>query len=195
VQSGEIGDVLLVQLEASAGVGAASVAATWRGDASMAGLGTTMNVGVHVYDILRFILASEIVMVSAFFDTAPGVMEKTSLATFRFANGAMAQVNVNQSTPNPHNDFVIYGTKGRVTGRALTRSRAGGVLEVLVDGKLRTQEFPAINAHGACVAAFSKALLEGDELQASGIDGLRSVQLTDAMGRSMRDGVHVQLRY
>ncbi len=122
-------------------------------------------------------------------------MEKTSLETFRVASGAMAQVNVNQSTPNPHNDFVSYGTKGRITGKGLMRSRAGGVLEVLVGGKLRTQEFPAINAHGACVAAFSKALLDGGELQASGIDGLRSVQLTDAMGRSVRDGVHVQLSY
>ena len=194
VQSGEIGTVLMVQLEASAGVGARSVAATWRQDPAMAGLGTSMNVGTHVYDILRFILGSEIVTVSAMFDTAPGVMEKTSLTTFKFANGTLAQLNVNQSTPNPHNDFIIYGSKGRITGKGLTRSRAGGELQVLLnDGTSRNAEYPAIDAHAACVAGFSQALLDGSAPSASGIDGLRSVQLTDAMGKSAWEGVHVRL--
>ena len=194
VQSGEIGKVLMVQLEASAGVGAASVAATWRQDPAQAGLGTSMNVGTHVYDILRFLLGSEIVQVSAMFDTAPHVMETTSLTTFRFANGALAQVNVNQSTPNPHNDFVIYGSKGRITGRGLTRSREGGEMHVhLNDGTTRSQKYPAINAHEACVVDFSKALLEGQVPAATGFDGLRSVQLTDAMGKSAWEGVHVRL--
>ena len=194
VQSGEIGEVLMVQLEASAGVGARSVAATWRQDPAMAGLGTSMNVGTHVYDILRFILGSEIVTVSAMFDTAPGVMEKTSLTTFKFANGTLAQLNVNQSTPNPHNDFIIYGSKGRITGKGLTRSRAGGELQVLLnDGTSRNAEYPAIDAHAACVAGFSQALLDGTAPIASGIDGLRSVQLTDAMGKSAWEGVHVRL--
>ncbi len=194
VQSGEIGNVLMVQLEASAGVGAASVGATWRQDPSMAGLGTSMNVGTHVYDILRYILDSEIVTVSALFDTAPGVMEKTSLTTFKFANGTLAQLNVNQATPNPHNDFIIYGSKGRITGKGLTRSRAGGELQVLLDnGTSRAQTYAAINAHEACVVGFSKALLDGSAPSASGIDGIRSVQLTDAMGKSAWEGVHVRL--
>ena len=194
VQSGEIGKVLMVQLEASAGVGAKSVAATWRQDPALAGLGTSMNVGTHVYDILRFILDSEITMVSAMFDTEPHVMETTSLTTFKFANGALAQLNVNQSTPNPHNDFVIYGSKGRITGRALTRSRAGGELQVMTNqGASRSTKYPAINAHEACVVGFSEALLAGQPPSASGIDGLRSVQLTDAMGKSAWEGVHVRL--
>ncbi len=194
VQSGEIGKLLMVQLEASAGVGASSVAATWRQDPAQAGLGTSMNVGTHVYDILRFIQGSEIVMVSAMFDTAPQVMETTSLTTFRFANGALAQLNVNQSTPNPHNDFVIYGSKGRITGRSLTRSREGGELQVSIDGGAsRVTKYPAINAHEACVVEFSKALLEGRAPAATGVDGLRSVQLTDAMGKSAWEGVHVRL--
>jgi hypothetical protein len=41
----------------------------------------------------------------------------------------------------------------------------------------------------------SDALLEGRELVPSGIDGLRSAQLTDAMARSAHDGVHVRLAY
>lgn len=194
IASGEIGEVLVIQMEASAGPNAVSTSAGWRVDPASAGLGTTMNVGVHVYDILRYFLASEITTVTSLFDTPRGVMEKTNLSVFRFANGVLAQVNVNQTTPNPHNDFVIYGTKGRITGRGVTRSRFSGEVQVVTnDGKSRSKEFPTINAHGASVAAFSQALLEGKAYTPSGIDGLRSVQLTAGMAQSAWEGVHVSL--
>src|SRR5262249_23645279 len=192
--SGEIGEVQLVELEASPGARPGGSLSSWRVDPAMAGLGTTYSIGVHVYDILRYLLSSEIAMVSTLFDTPRGVMEQASMSTFRFANGVLAQVNVNEKAPHPYNDFVIHGTKGRITGRGLTRSRAGGELHVLNgDGKSRTAEFPSTNAHAASVAAFSKALLEGHDPSPSGIDGQRRVQLTDAMARSAWDGVHVRL--
>jgi len=196
IASGEIGEVQLIQLEASPGARPGGRLGSWRVDAAVAGLGTTYSIGVHVYDILRYLLASEITMVSAFFDTPRGVMEGTNLSTFRFANGVLAQLSVHENTPFPHNDFVVYGVKGRIIGRGLTRSRAGGELQVTTaDGKTRSTEFPAINAHAAAVAAFSDALLAGRNPVPSGIDGLRSVQLTDAMARSAGDGVHVRLAY
>ncbi len=196
IASGEIGDVQLVQLEASPGARPGGRLGSWRVDPGMAGLGTTMSIGVHVYDILRYLLSSEIATVSAFFDTPRGVMEETNMSMFRFANGVIAQLSVYENSPLPHNDFVIYGSKGRITGRGLTRSRAGGELQVVTtDGKTRSTEFPETNAHAASVAAFSAALLEGRDPVPSGIDGLRSVQLTDAMAKSAWDGVHVRLAY
>jgi predicted dehydrogenase len=105
-------------------------------------------------------------------------------------------VSVHENTPYPHNDFVVYATKGRILGRGLTRSRSGGIMEVTTaGGKTRTREFPAIDAHAAAVASFSDALLEGRDPVPSGIDGLRSVQVTDAMARSASQGVHVRLAY
>jgi 1,5-anhydro-D-fructose reductase (1,5-anhydro-D-mannitol-forming) len=194
IDDGAIGEVRLVQLEASPGARTGTRDATWRVDAPMAGLGTTMSIGVHVYDILRFLLSSEVEAVSAFFDTPRGVMEETNLSILRFENGVAAQVSVHEKAPHPHNDFVIYGSKGRITGRGLTRSRSGGELHVLgADGKTKVTAYPATNAHAACVADFSRALLEGRAPSPSGIDGLRSVELTDAMARSAWDGIHVRL--
>jgi 1,5-anhydro-D-fructose reductase (1,5-anhydro-D-mannitol-forming) len=194
IDSGEIGDVLIVQIEASPGARPGGRLSTWRVDPQVAGLGTTMSIGVHVYDILRYLLSSEIVTVSSFFDTPRGVMEEINLSTFRFANGVMAQVDINEKAAAPHNDFIIYGSKGRITGRGLTRSRSGGTLHVVgADGKTRTTEYAATNAHAACVADFSRTLLEDRKPSPSGIDGLRSVQLTDAMAKSAWDGVHVSL--
>ena len=196
IASGEIGDVHHVQLEASPGARPGGRLGTWRTDAATAGLGTTYSIGVHVYDILRYLLASEVSLVSAFFDKPRGVMEEINASLLRFANGAIAQLSVHENSAFPHNDFVIYGSKGRMLGRGLTRSRAGGELLVsTTDGKTRSQEFAATNAHGACVAAFSDTLLNGRDPVPSGIDGLRSVQVTDAMARSAGDGVHVRLAY
>ena len=196
IASGEIGDVQHVQIEASPGARPGGRLGTWRTDPATAGLGTTYSIGVHVYDILRYLLASEVSMVSAFFDKPRGVMEEINASLLRFANGAIAQLSVHENSAFPHNDFVIYGSKGRMLGRGLTRSRAGGELIVTTtDGKTRSQEFQATNAHGACVAAFSDTLLNGRDPVPSGSDGLRSVQLTDAMARSAGDGVHVRLAY
>lgn len=194
IDSGEIGMPVLVELEASPGVRPGGRLSTWRVDPALAGLGTTYSIGVHVYDILRYLLSSEITMVSTFFDTPRNVMEEVSMSTFRFANGVTAQVSVHEKAPHPYNDYVIHCSKGRITGKGLTRSRAAGELHVLgSDGKTRVTEFPATNAHEACVVAFSKALLEGREPCPSGYDGLQSVRLTDAMARSAWDGVHVRL--
>lgn len=196
IQSGEIGDVHLVQMEASPGARSGGRLATWRIDPALAGLGTTYSIGVHVYDILRYLVAAEVEMVSALFDKPRGVMEEMNLSLFRYSNGVLAQLSVHENSPLPHNDIVVYGARGRITGRGITRSRDGGVLTVeTTDGRTRSAEFPAINAHGACVTGFSDALLAGRDFVPSGIDGLRSVQLTDAMARSAHDGVHVRLAY
>src|SRR4030095_16945713 len=123
---------------------------SWRVASAVAGLGTTYSIGVHVYDILRYLLASEITMVAAFFDTPRTVMEETNLSLFRFANGVLGQLSVHEKTPYPHNDFVIYGSKGRILGRGLTRSRAGGELMVTTaDGKTRTTEYASAQAQQA----------------------------------------------
>jgi predicted dehydrogenase len=196
IESGEIGEVHLVHLEVSPGARSGGRLATWRIDPVLAGLGTTYSIGVHAYDILRYLLAVEVEMVSALFDKPRGVMEEMNMSLLRFANGALAQLSVHENSPLPHNDIVVYGSKGRITGRGITRSRDGGVLEVMTEaGGARRTEFPAIDAHAACVMAFSDALLAGREFVPSGIDGLRSVQVTDAMARSAHQGVHVRLAY
>jgi 1,5-anhydro-D-fructose reductase (1,5-anhydro-D-mannitol-forming) len=195
IASEEIGEVQMVQIEVSPGARPGGRLGTWRVDPGTAGMGTTYSIGVHAFDILRYLVGAEAAMVSAFFDQPRGVMEEVNLAIFRFANGVLGQVSVHENTPYPRNDFVIYGTKGRILGRGLTRSRAGGVLEVTTDGKTRRTEFPPIDAHAAAVAAFSDALLSGRDPAPSGIDGLRSVQVTDAMARSAFEGVHVRLAY
>lgn len=194
IEAGEIGEPLLVQVEASPGARLEERVGTWRFDAQLAGLGTTMSVGVHIFDILRYMLGSEVVEATSLFDKPRGVMEQVNFSTLKLGNGAIAQVSIHEIAPHPHNDIVIYGSKGRITGRGVTRSRESGELEVLTAaGERRTKSYPVTNAHADCVAAFAEAVLAGRAPAATGIDGLRSVQLTEAMKRSAWEGVHVRL--
>jgi myo-inositol 2-dehydrogenase/D-chiro-inositol 1-dehydrogenase len=195
VQSGEIGRVLTVQVETSAGPNPASTSAPWRSDPALAGHGIIESIGVHLYDVFRFILGAEVTRVSAFFDQPAGRLEKLALALFAFDSGVLLQINTNETTPFAHNDFVIYGSKARITGRGLTRGRFGGELQVLnVNGETRTP-YPSINGHRAALSGFCRAILSGTEPNPSGLDGLRAVQITDAMARSAWEGIHVQLTY
>ena len=191
LESGSIGEPIAVHVEVSAG---ARELRSWRADPALAGHGTMANVGVHLYDVLRFIMGAEITTVSAFLDVPAGQMERMSVATLVFDNGVVAQINANEKTPYPRNDFVIHGSKGRIAGVGLTRTSAGGELQVLTaDGETRTPFPPASEAHRDALSGYCRALVDGRNPSPSGQDGLQIVRVVDAMARSARDGIHVRL--
>jgi len=192
IDAGEIGDVLAVQVEMSAG---AAPLRGWRTDPALAGLGSVNNIAVHAYDLLRYLLSSEVTEVMALFDTArTGALETLAMTLLRFKNGTMAYVNANQKTPNYQADIDIYGTRGRIVGDHLTRPGLEGHLRVLTERGESVAPYSNTDAYQRTVAAFNDAVLHNTEPRASGRDGLRSVQLTEAIARSARDGALVELR-
>lgn len=196
IAAGDIGRPLLVEVEVASGTRHWD---NWRADPQMAGLGTVHNVGVHALDFLRVLLGSEPVEVTALFDRPAGAeeVEYIALLLLRFANGTLVSVNANEAVPHPTNTIAIHGTDGRIIGTHLTRAPVGGELRVLRDGEETVTEYPAVAAHRAAVAAFTAAVLSGEEPSPSGIDGLRSVELCDAIGRSVdeRRTVTVEARH
>ncbi|MET0697608.1 MAG: Gfo/Idh/MocA family oxidoreductase [Acidimicrobiia bacterium] len=191
---GTIGDVRVVQLQVASGPRHYD---NWRADPVMAGLGSVHNVGVHGLDFLRVLLHSDPVEVMAMFDQAPGSgeVEMLALIQLRFENGVMVQYNANEKLRDPLNDIVIYGTQGRVVGRSFTRSRSDGELAILTDAGETTTGYPAPEAHRLSLAAFTNAVLSGEEPNASGLDGLRSAQVCEAIERSAREGQTVEVVY
>jgi len=193
IDAGEIGSVLVVQVEVSAG---ANPLRNWRTDPALAGLGSVNNIAVHAYDLLRYLLSSEVTGVMAMFDTGrTGQLETLAMTLLRFANGTMAYVNGNQKTPHYQADIDIYGTGGRIVGDHLTRPGLDGELRVLTERGETVTPYSNKDAYLRVVAAFNDAVLHNKEPRASGLDGLRSVQLTEAIARSVREGGLVELRY
>lgn len=194
IRDGVIGAVEVVHLQVSSGQRHYD---NWRADPEIAGLGSVHNVGVHGLDFLRVILESDPVEVMALFDDAPetGRVEMLALILLRFANGALVYYNANERLRDPLNDIAIYGSDGRIVGTEFTRSRSDGTLKVLTDSGESVTQYPAPEAHRLSLAAFTRAVLEDEEPNASGIDGVRSAQICEAIRRSVGERRLVEVEY
>lgn len=191
IASGGLGDVLLIQADFSPGKGSHH---GWRADPSLAGMGAVFNLGVHTYDLLRFLLGSEVTQVTAMFgEPGPDGLETEALVLLRFSNGTLAYVNANEVTPMPINEIVIHGTKGRLEGRGITSPGKDGEMRVVTGNVDRARPYTGGDCWAKTVAGFSRALLEGERFSPSGVDGLRSAELTDAIANSARHRVAIDL--
>ena len=194
IAEGVVGDVKVVEVQVSSGPRHYD---NWRADPEIAGLGSVHNVGVHGLDFLRVILHSDPVEVMAMFDKDPksGGVEMLALITMRFGNGALVHYNANESIRDPLNDIVIYGSAGRIVGTSFTRSRSDGELAVLTDEGETITRYQAPEAHRLSLAAFTHAVLTGEQPNASGLDGLRSAQTCEAIIRSVQERRLVEVDY
>ena len=185
VASGEIGRVVLAQVEMSPG---RTLLKGWRNDPALAGAGTTNNVGVHAYDLLRFLLQAEVVEAQGALAVEPGLeLDTVSLALLRFDGDVLAFVNVNQATPYHLPDMVLQGSEGRILGRNVTRPGLRGEVQVIGRNGERTFETDTSGCYAATVGAFADAVLSGRPVSPSGLDGLSSVRLVDALVTSARE--------
>lgn len=186
-----IGDVVIAEVEVSPG---RRPLRGWRTNRQLAGLGTVINLGVHAYDLLRCLLGHEVAEVTALFDVGrQEALETVALVLLRFSNGTLAYVNANQAVPNYRPDLVLYGTEGRIVGQSVTRPGLDGQLRILSGDEESSFHATSMDASLRTVAAFQRAVLEDIEPDASGLDGLRSVELTEAIARSARQGETIQL--
>jgi 1,5-anhydro-D-fructose reductase (1,5-anhydro-D-mannitol-forming) len=189
IDSGEIGDIISIQVDASPGH---APVGGWRADPELAGLGAVNNIAVHIYDLLRFLTNSEVTEVSAMFETGrEAKLELLPMVLMRFASGALAFANGNQFTPMPLNDIVIHGTTGRIDGRGITRPMQEGEMRVVTAAGERTEHYQTHDCYELLVKALSQAILDGRDPDPSGVDGLRCVEITDAIKRSAREGLVV----
>jgi predicted dehydrogenase len=194
IADGVIGQIRVVTLQVGSGRRHYD---NWRADPEIAGLGTVHNVGVHGLDFLRVLLDSDPAEVMAMFDRppAPGGVEMLALIQLRFQNGTLAQFIANEAIDDPLNDIVIHGTEGRIVGRGFTRSRSDGELAVLTGSGETVTRYPAPEAHRLSLAAFTRAVLTGEQPDASGRDGLVSAQICEAISISAREGRQVPVVY
>jgi 1,5-anhydro-D-fructose reductase (1,5-anhydro-D-mannitol-forming) len=192
IGEGAIGDVDAVHLEVASGTRHYD---NWRADPEMAGLGSVHNVGVHGLDFLRVILGSEPSEVMAMLDPPPatGEVEMLGMLLVRFAGGTLVHVNCNERIAHPRNEITIYGSAGRIVGTGFTRSRVSGHLTITTDRGETVTHYPAPEAHRRSVAAFTAAVLAGEEPSPSGEDGLASARLCAAIDRSAREGRLVEV--
>ena len=204
VSDGALGTLTLAQAQLAAGARgeagpprSSGLREWWDNPEMMGGAGAMVAAGVHGVDLLRFILGQEVVEVSALTDgqTPQRPLDHVATTCLRFDRGALGVVCCGQKIPDSMNDAVIYGSNGRISLKGTLRSPFPGDLEVVSDTVNTTVRYSLADVplYVREVEAFNRAIRENQEPPASGLDGLRVVQVTVAMIESATKGKTVKL--
>ena len=158
---------------------------------------TMMGTGVHAVDLLQFLLGQQIVEVAAITDgnTSQQPLEQAATFCVRFDGGTIGTVCCGRRMPDSKNDAVVYGSKGRIVMADSLWESLQGTLEVVSDTLNTTHSYP-IDEKGLFrlqIEAFNAAVEQGTEPIATGLDGLRVVQVTSAVIESASTGKTVKI--
>ena len=166
------------------------------GDASV-----LVGLGVHVFDLFRFLLREEAVEVFAMTDgqTTQQPLEHIATIALRMSSGVIAQVMCGRMLPDTQNDLALYGSDGRfATKETIWEARLGRAEAVgATVNDSETYDYDYLANFVAELNDFRDALESGRDPSATGEDGLRATQITAAAIESAKTGkvVKVQERF
>ncbi len=169
----------------------------WHLDPGIAGGGSLLSVGIHVVDLLRFLLGQEVRQVASLMETRtyPFPMDWEASTVLRFEGGALATVLSSFENLCGPNDLEICGTDGvmKITG-TLWRESAGQVEVDARSGK-QTYQPPAgtPNPYVLQINHFADCIHEGREPLISGEEGVKAIAACMAAYESARTGKAVSL--
>jgi predicted dehydrogenase len=178
-----------------------------------AGGGPMHNLGVHWIDLFRWLLGDEV-------ESATGMVshvqhnlevEDNSFGTIRFHGGATATLDISYSVPGSYpagRDLFISvrGSKGALSWSPAWGGTADEVFVVSddaswADGPVRTLQIGSRDVQGyggvsglAYLRDVAKAIATGHEPEVTGIDGLRAMEVVEAIYRSAETGEATQVQ-
>jgi 1,5-anhydro-D-fructose reductase (1,5-anhydro-D-mannitol-forming) len=170
----------------------------WWGQPERSGAGILYGTGVHVIDLLRFVLGREVEAVAAWTDASPDApLDSRVLALLRFAGGPEALLVSARAFGQPDNDLVVHGPEGRLSTHDTVWEDLGGSLDLVTESGRQHWDFadqaPDIRLYADQIERFGAAI-EGDgEPGASGEDGLAAALVSEAIQRSAAEQRTVRL--
>ena len=191
VASGSLGEVQLAR--AHFFVGTQYDRGGWKALPDIAGGGAVMSAGVHALDILCYLVGQEVVEVTAFADTLP--IEEIVTCLLRFEGGALAYMDTARVVPfaSSRNDVLVYGTSASAIAVGTLGGRATGRLEITTGEGTVAEDVSGPDLYVQEIEEFGRCIREGGEPSASGMDGLRVVEVTEALYASARRGSAVRV--
>jgi 1,5-anhydro-D-fructose reductase (1,5-anhydro-D-mannitol-forming) len=156
-----------------------------------------LDITVHDCDTLRYLLAGEIVEVTALTanqglasdDVADAVM-----GVMRFANGVLASFHDAFTVPHAGTGLELHGTDGSLIGRdVMTQQPKGEVYMRRSDTTEHVDIGPREGLYRRAVRTFNDAVLNGSTPSASAADGVISLQVGLAAAESAVTGQAVRV--
>ena len=170
----------------------------WWGDPEMmGGASTLMGTGVHVMDLLQYLMGQPIKEVAAITDgqTEERPLEQAGAVAIRFEDGTIGTICIGRRMPDTENDAMIYGSDGRIALRGTVWEAMTGQLEVVSEAVNMSESYDhdLLTLYRLQTEAFNRAVQSGEEFHASGEDGLSVVQVTRAIIESASTGRAVKI--
>ena len=162
------------------------------GDASV-----LVGLGVHVFDLMRFLLHEEVVEVVAMTDgqTKRQPLEHIATIAMRMSGGAIAQVMCGRMLPDTQNDLALYGSDGRfATKETIWEARMGSAEAVSAAAHEHdSYEYDYLANFVAELEDFQHVLKHDRAPSAVGEDGLQAARITAAAIESAKTGRAVKI--
>ena len=191
VASGEFGEVQFINALQQQGW-AKATAGSWRQDPALSGGGQINDSGSHLLDIVLWTTGLAPKTVAAFMDNRGTPVDINSALSIQFTNGAQGNISVVGNANGWYEDITVWCEKGAF----FVRNAAGFQVQFWGDethksGTMSSPE-PADMPTGSNVDAnFIHAILGTEEVAAAPINGLRTIELTEAAWESAAAGGQV----
>jgi 1,5-anhydro-D-fructose reductase (1,5-anhydro-D-mannitol-forming) len=170
---------------------------SWRLDDR--GGGVVLDLTVHSADLLRFVLADEVVECAAFAarqGLARGAAPDAVMSLMRFASGPLATVHDAFTVPFDETRVEVQGTEGSIVGRNVMTQLPVGTVELrTTDGARELDIGPRKNLYVDVLERFAAAVRGQGPPGATGEDGLRSLAIALAVTESSESGRAVRPDY
>jgi 1,5-anhydro-D-fructose reductase (1,5-anhydro-D-mannitol-forming) len=191
IQGGRLGKAFLY---AAHWVVASSRRTGWWEDAAMVGAYVLMARGVHLMDLVCFLSGREPASVSMASDgqRPERPLEEIAILTLRLGEDVFATLAVCREAA-AQNSLVAYGTRGSLRAIGTIGPHPTGSIHVEMEGSTLETNYHAKDPYQAEIEAFNRAIAAGVAPEASGLDGLRVVRITEAALESARTGTTVRI--
>jgi predicted dehydrogenase len=190
IQQGDLGDLTLGVVTMPYSRDAAYYAqAEWRGTWALDGGGVLMNQGIHIIDLLVWLMGDP-VAIEGYADTLhrPVEVEDVAAAALRFGNGALATITATTTaSPGFPHRLEIYGTNGgiQIEGETIQQWTLADPARAKVEPFKSSERATAgagadprgiaATGHIAILGDFVRAIREGRAPRIDGAEGKRSL--------------------
>lgn len=192
VDAGQIGKVLAIK-----GTNHGMCPGGWFIDKKLAGGGAVMDHTVHVADLMRWLLGSEVAEVYAEIDNRIFCQDydDTGLLTIEFQNGTFATLDASWSRPK---SFPIWGdVTMEITGTdgVISLDMFNQKISVFSDASMRCSwDYWGSNIDHGLVSAFVNSIDDNLPIEITGEDGLAATEVVEAAYLSAERHAPVKLR-
>ena len=204
VREGVLGNIALAQVQIGGGTRGelsraprTGLSEWWEHPEMIGGASTMIGAGIHAVDDLHFILGQTVTELTAITDgqTAATPLESLAAMCLKFDGGAVATLCCSSRVPDLKNDVTIYGRDGHIVLKDGSRPTFAGGLEVS-SGTVNTAKSYGPDPLALFTwqtEAFNRSIQRNEDPLASGVDCLKTVQVTVAMIESASTGKTVKL--